>query len=126
MSSCYTPAGLSEKIASLIGSLLYGVKASDPLTYTGVALLLVVVALLACLLAAGAARGSGRPADCAARRIERPSPTVPQRVDPLAHCLRLFTMILRQFIEKPNPPTYLALRWGVFICESGNFARDAP
>jgi putative ABC transport system permease protein len=32
----------------LIGSLLYGVKASDPLTYTGVAVLLVIVVLLAC------------------------------------------------------------------------------
>jgi putative ABC transport system permease protein len=35
-------------LSRLIGSLLYGVKASDPLTYTGVAVLLVIVALLAC------------------------------------------------------------------------------
>jgi putative ABC transport system permease protein len=39
-------------LSRLIGSLLYGVKASDPLTYAGVALLLVVVALLACWLPA--------------------------------------------------------------------------
>jgi putative ABC transport system permease protein len=36
----------------LIGSLLYGVKAWDPLTYTSVALLLVLVTLIACWLPA--------------------------------------------------------------------------
>jgi putative ABC transport system permease protein len=39
-------------LSRFIGSLLYGVRASDPLTYAGVALLLVIVALLACLIPA--------------------------------------------------------------------------
>jgi putative ABC transport system permease protein len=38
--------------ARMLTSLLYGVSASDPLTYTGVALLLALVALLACYIPA--------------------------------------------------------------------------
>jgi putative ABC transport system permease protein len=36
----------------LMAGLLYGVSATDPLTYAGVALLLAVIALLACYLPA--------------------------------------------------------------------------
>ena len=36
----------------LIASMLYGLSPTDPLTYASVALLLVLVALLACLLPA--------------------------------------------------------------------------
>ncbi len=39
-------------LGRFIGSLLYGVKAHDPLTYTGVALLLILVALVACFIPA--------------------------------------------------------------------------
>jgi ABC-type antimicrobial peptide transport system permease subunit len=39
-------------LSRLIGGLLYGVKAWDPLTYAGVALLLVLVTLIACWLPA--------------------------------------------------------------------------
>jgi putative ABC transport system permease protein len=39
-------------LSRFIGSLLFGVRSSDPLTYAGVALLLVIVALLACLIPA--------------------------------------------------------------------------
>jgi len=39
-------------LSRLIGGLLHGVKASDPLTYVGVALLLIAVALVACWLPA--------------------------------------------------------------------------
>jgi putative ABC transport system permease protein len=39
-------------LSRLIGGLLYGVKAWDPLTYVGVALLLVLVTLIACWLPA--------------------------------------------------------------------------
>ena len=39
-------------LSRFIGSLLYGVRASDPLTYAGVALLLVIAALLTCLISA--------------------------------------------------------------------------
>jgi putative ABC transport system permease protein len=53
-----TLAGLAAGLAiavsltGLLGSLLYGVKATDPLTLAGVSLLLVVVALLATLIPA--------------------------------------------------------------------------
>jgi putative ABC transport system permease protein len=39
-------------LSRLIGGLLYGVEAWDPLTYAGVALLLVLVTLIACWLPA--------------------------------------------------------------------------
>ena len=39
-------------LTRLIESQLFGVSASDPLTYTGLALLLACVALLACYLPA--------------------------------------------------------------------------
>ena len=39
-------------LSRFIGSLLYGVRASDPLTYAGVALLLIFVALVACFIPA--------------------------------------------------------------------------
>ena len=45
------PAG-SFAVTRLMKSLLYGVSAADPLTYGGVALLLVLVALIACLIPA--------------------------------------------------------------------------
>jgi len=46
--------GLAAALAlsRFIGSLLYGVRASDPLTYAGVALLLVMVSLVACFIPA--------------------------------------------------------------------------
>jgi putative ABC transport system permease protein len=39
-------------LARVMASLLFGVKATDPLTYAGVVLLLVIVALLACFIPA--------------------------------------------------------------------------
>jgi putative ABC transport system permease protein len=39
-------------LSSFIGALLYGVRASDPLTYAGVALLLILVAPVACFIPA--------------------------------------------------------------------------
>jgi putative ABC transport system permease protein len=39
-------------LSRLISSLLYGVRAFDPLTYAGVALLLIIVALVACFVPA--------------------------------------------------------------------------
>ncbi len=42
----------SFAVTRLMKSLLYGVSAADPLTYGGVALLLVLVALIACLIPA--------------------------------------------------------------------------
>jgi putative ABC transport system permease protein len=39
-------------LGRFIGGLLYGVKAYDPLTYAGVALLLIFVALVACFIPA--------------------------------------------------------------------------
>lgn len=44
------PAALG--VTRLVSSLLYGVKASDPLTFIGVALILIAVALLACYIPA--------------------------------------------------------------------------
>jgi ABC-type lipoprotein release transport system permease subunit len=47
-------AGLAEAYAlsRVMSSLLYGVSATDPMTFGGVALLLALVALLACYLPA--------------------------------------------------------------------------
>ena len=39
-------------MARLMSGLLFGVRPTDPLTFTGVALLLIVVALLACYIPA--------------------------------------------------------------------------
>jgi putative ABC transport system permease protein len=44
--------GAALALSRFIGSLLYGVRASDPLTYAGVALLLIFVALVACIIPA--------------------------------------------------------------------------
>jgi ABC-type antimicrobial peptide transport system permease subunit len=44
--------GASFALTRLMKALLYEVSATDPLTYTGVALLLVIVALLACWIPA--------------------------------------------------------------------------
>jgi hypothetical protein len=46
--------------------LLFGVSATDPLTFMAIALLLMPVALLACF---GAARGKGKSDHCAKRQI---------------------------------------------------------
>ena len=43
---------IALSLTGLIGSLLYGVKATDPLTLVGVSLLLVLVTLLATYLPA--------------------------------------------------------------------------
>jgi len=39
-------------VARMAGNLLYGISATDPLTYVGITLLLMAVALLACYLPA--------------------------------------------------------------------------
>lgn len=39
-------------LAQLMGSILYGVKATDPLTFVGVAIALAIVALAACYIPA--------------------------------------------------------------------------
>ena len=56
MSVCLIGAGagiaITLAVARLMGSLLYGVSASDPLTYVVVPALLMAVALLACYLPA--------------------------------------------------------------------------
>jgi ABC-type antimicrobial peptide transport system permease subunit len=47
-------AGLAASLAltQLMGSMLYGVTATDPLTFIGVALILTLVALAACYIPA--------------------------------------------------------------------------
>jgi putative ABC transport system permease protein len=45
-------AGVALGVTQLVKSLLFGLSATDPLAYTGVALLLMLVALLACWLPA--------------------------------------------------------------------------
>jgi putative ABC transport system permease protein len=47
-------AGLAASLAltQLMGSMLYGVSATDPLTFIGVALILTLVALAACYIPA--------------------------------------------------------------------------
>jgi putative ABC transport system permease protein len=42
-------------LSRLMGSLVFGIGATDPLTFAGVALILFAVALMACLLPAGRA-----------------------------------------------------------------------
>jgi len=44
--------GAAMAVARLMTSLLYGVSAGDPLTFTGVAVLLSCVALMACYIPA--------------------------------------------------------------------------
>ena len=58
--------GLAAALAltRLMKSLLFSVSATDPLTFAGIALLLIGVALLACYLPARPSR-QRRPADCA-------------------------------------------------------------
>jgi len=52
----------------LLTALLYGVSVTDPLTFAGVAVLMIIVALLACLCA-GTQRDKRGSDDCAATRV---------------------------------------------------------
>jgi putative ABC transport system permease protein len=51
---CGVALGLTASfgLTRLMGSLLFGIRATDPLTFAGVALLLMLVAMLACYLPA--------------------------------------------------------------------------
>ena len=59
----------ASALTRLMSSLLFGVSPTDPMTFTGVALLLVTVALLACYLPAPGSEG--RPGDLTAPRVIR-------------------------------------------------------
>ena len=70
-------------LTRLMSTMLYGVSANDPLTFIGVAAVLIAVALR-CVLAAGAARDARGPDDRAALRITSYSR---EHHPPLARCI---------------------------------------
>jgi putative ABC transport system permease protein len=52
LTGCGLGVGLAWALTRLVSSLLYGITATDPLTFAGVSLVFILVALLACYLPA--------------------------------------------------------------------------